>query len=105
MRRYNGAAESETNPPKSRPRWLAPALWVIFGAGLLVQGLSPRLKIERNAFVMPPGLLLSQGKEIRPDEIIARERRMQLLSGALTVGGAIGLVFCYRQALFRRRSP
>ncbi len=94
----------KTNPPKPRPRWLAPALWVIFGVGLLVQGLSPRLKIERNAFVIPPALS-SQGKEIRPDEIIARERRMQLLSGALTVGSAIGLVFCYRQALFRRRSP
>jgi len=104
MIRNGDAAESETNLPKPRPRWLAPALWVTFAVGLLVQDLSPRLKIERNAFVMPPALI-AQGKEFRPDEIVARERRMQLLSGLLTVGSAIGLALCYRQTLFKRRSP
>jgi hypothetical protein len=36
---------------------------------------------------------------IRLDEIVARQRRMQLLSILLTVSGALGLAFLYRDIL------
>ena len=36
---------------------------------------------------------------IRLDEIVARQRRMQLLSILLTVSGAFGLAFLYRDIL------
>ncbi len=73
-------------------------LWAIFAAGLLVQMAAPRLKIENNMFVMPP---LSSGQRavLRPDVIVRRERRMQLTSGILTVGGALALGFFYRRRL------
>ena len=94
-----------TGEQRVRPnRWLGLLLWVIFGAGLLVQVLAPRLKIEHNAFVIPPALM-SPGKAIDPEAIVAREKRMQLLSGLLTLGGALGLAFYYRDTLIRRRSP
>jgi hypothetical protein len=68
---------------------------------LLVQAFAPHLKIQDNKFVIPPSLL-SGVKEVRPDEIVARERRMQALSGILTLGSGLGLGFYYRQALFPR---
>jgi len=87
-----------------RHRWMAVLFWTMFGAGLLVQGFAPHLKIERNAFVIPPSLI-AEGQEIHPAEIVARERRMQWISGILTVGGAIGLAFYYRHSFVRPRSP
>jgi hypothetical protein len=86
---------------KGRTRWLAILMWAIFGMGLLVQALSPGLKIEHGKLVAPPEI--SQAKEIHPAEIIARERRVQLLSATLTLVGALGLAVCYGPALFRRR--
>ena len=65
------------------------------------RGSSPRLKIEPDAFVIPPSLV-SQGKEINPAAIIARERRMQTFAALLTLGGALGLAFYYRDTLVRR---
>jgi hypothetical protein len=76
--------------------------WVLFATGLLVQFFAPHLKIKDNRFVLPPSL--ASGIEIDPAGIIARERRMQFLSGALTLGGAIGLALSYREVLFGRRS-
>ncbi|MGO9057673.1 MAG: hypothetical protein ACLQU2_09865 [Candidatus Binataceae bacterium] len=86
---------------KCRARWLAVLIWAIFGVGLLVQAFSPGLRIEHNKFVAPG--TISKGQEIHPDEIIARERTVQLLSATLTLGGALGLAVCYGPALFRRR--
>jgi hypothetical protein len=92
------------NQSRRQHLWLPALLWAIFSAGLLVQAFAPRLKIKNNAFVMPPSLM-SEGKDIRPAEIVARARRMQLLSGILTVGGALGLAFRYRRVLVRPCSP
>jgi len=64
--------------------------WVVFAAGLLIQLLAPHLKIENGAFVIPP-TLTAGANEIRPAEIVARQRRMQLISALLTVSGALGL--------------
>ena len=79
-------------------------LWVGLASGLLVQVFAPRLKIQNSQFVIPPALIES-GNEVRPDEIVARERRMQLLSGILTLGGALGLAVYYRHALVGSRLP
>jgi hypothetical protein len=86
-----------------RRAWLAVLPWAIFAAGLLVQAFAPRLKIRNNAFVVPPPVV-AEGKDFRPGEMITRERRMQLLSGILTLGGALGLGFRYRHVLVRPRS-
>jgi|HubBroStandDraft_4_1064222.scaffolds.fasta_scaffold361267_2 hypothetical protein len=95
---------AESNPGvdrrKSRTRWLAAVMWATFGVGLLVQTVSPGLTIKHNKLIVPGAF--SEGKEIRPAEIIARERRMQLLSAILTVAGALGLAVCYGPALLRR---
>ena len=73
-------------------------LWVVFVAGFLVQFAAPRLKIENNAFVMPP-IVNVQGTILRPDALVRRERWMQGISGFLTVGGALALGVFYRQTL------
>ncbi len=77
--------------------------WTIFCAGLLVQLLAPRLKVEHHAFVMPQAMI-SGKQRIHPAELVARERTMQLISALLTLGGAIGLGIHYRGTVFRRRS-
>jgi hypothetical protein len=79
-----------------RHRWLPVLIWAIFGAGLLVQAFGLHLKIRNNTFVIPPSLI-SEGKDIRPAEIIAYERNKQLVSGMLTVGGALGISLYYRK--------
>jgi hypothetical protein len=94
----------DQNRGRRRHKWLAVLLWAIFAAGLLVQTFGPRLKIRNNTFVLPPSLM-SQGKNIRPNEIVSRERKMQLLSGILALGGAIGLGLHYRHVLVWPRSP
>jgi hypothetical protein len=97
-------AASEATLDARRPRWRAALLlWTIFCAGLIVQLLAPRLKVEHNAFVMPQAMI-SGKQQIRPAELVARERMMQLLSVMLTISGAIGLGIHYRATLFRRRS-
>jgi hypothetical protein len=86
------------NKGRRRHRWLAVLLWVIFGAGLLVQSYGPHVKITNNTFVIPPSLV-SGGKDIHPAEIIAYERSKHLVSGILTVGGALGIALYYRNLL------
>jgi len=81
-----------------RRRSLALICWLLFAAGLFVQLLSPRLKISNGAFVIPPKM--SAGKNaIRLDEIVGRQRRLQLLSVLFTVSGALGLAFLYSDIL------
>jgi len=81
-------------------RWRSLALlcWLVFAAGLLVQLFSPHLKVKNGAFVIPPKMAAGRNA-IRPDEIVARQRRMQFVSVLLTVGGALGLAFLYRDIL------
>ena len=81
-----------------RRRSLAILCWLMFAAGLLVQLLSPHLKVSNGAFVIPPEMAAGKNA-IRLDEIVARQRRMQLLSILLTVSGAFGLAFLYRDIL------
>ena len=77
--------------------------WVVFATGLLIQLLAPHLKISNGAFVIPP-TLTAGANEIRPAEIVARQRRMQLISALLTVSGALGLAVLYRDILTGRTS-
>jgi hypothetical protein len=84
---------------RNRRAWWAVLLWVALAAGLLVQAFAPQLKIQNNKFIIPSALL-SGANEVRPDEIITRERRMQALSGILTLGSALCLGFYYRRVLF-----
>ena len=81
-----------------RQRSLALLCWLVFAAGLLVQFFSPHLKVSNGAFVIPPEMMAGRNA-IRLDEIVARQRRMQLLSVLLTVSGALGLAFLYRDIL------
>ncbi len=83
---------------KISSRWLEVCLWAVFAAGVLVEVMAPRLKIENNAFVMPPTANV-QGTEMRPDALVRRERWMQTSAGILTVGGALALGFYYRRRL------
>jgi hypothetical protein len=59
---------------------------------------APRLKIENNAFVMPP-INDAQSMALRPDVLVRRERWMQGASGLLTLGGAVALGVYYRRTL------
>jgi len=88
----------------ARRKLLSVLLWGIFGAGLFVQAFAPRLKIRDGAFIIPPPLV-SEAQEVNPAEIVKKERRMQLLSGVLTAGGALGLACYYRRVLFRSCPP
>src|ERR1700746_1607721 len=83
-----------------RRQWLALLCWLVFAAGLLVQLLSPRLKISNRAFVIPPNMAAGE-KSIRLAEIRGGQRRMQVLSALLTLSGALGLAFVYRDVLRR----
>jgi hypothetical protein len=83
-----------------RRRLVPVLLWAIFASGLLVQAFAPRLEVLNDAFVIPPALV-AEGKEVDPAQIIARERRLQVLSAVLTLGGALGLAYYYRRVLFR----
>ena len=85
-------------------RGLVPALlWTMFISGLLVQAFGPHLEISENAFVIPSSSV-SEGKELDPAKIIARERRLQALSAVLTLSGALGLGLYYRRVLLMRSS-
>ncbi|HTC47576.1 MAG TPA: hypothetical protein VK722_09665 [Candidatus Aquilonibacter sp.] len=83
---------------KAREKRLALCLWAIFAVGLLVEMWAPRLKIENNAFVMPP-INNAQAAALRPDVLVRRERWMQAFSGILTLGGAMALGVYYRRTL------
>src|SRR5205807_7740511 len=81
-----------------RRRSLALICWLLFAAGLLVQLFSPHLKISNGAFVIPPKMSAGR-KAIRLDQIVARQRRIQLVSLLLSVSGALGLAFLYHDIL------
>jgi NhaP-type Na+/H+ or K+/H+ antiporter len=98
----HGRSVMSEHKSKRRRLLLGVLFWVLFGAGLLLQALAPRLKIQDNAFVIPPALV-SEGNEIRLEEIITKQRRMQWLSGVLTVSGAVGLAFYYYRHLLARQ--
>ena len=83
-----------------RKRWHASIFWTIFTVGLLLQCFAPRLKIDHDAFVISS---VSDGRATHPAEIVARARKMQLLSAIFTVTGALGLGFYYRAILVGRR--
>ena len=94
--------DAESQIPGTQWGRRMPAIfWAVFAAGLLLQLFSPHLKIEHNAFVAPPALL-SSGKTINPSALVAKERTVQSLSAFLTIGGAIGLAWCYWSRLFSR---
>jgi NhaP-type Na+/H+ or K+/H+ antiporter len=84
-------------------RWRRVLLWALFAVGVLLQAFGPHLKVRDNRFILPPSLI-SAGKEIRPAQIVAQERRIQLLSGILTLAGALGLAIVYSKVLDGRRS-
>ena len=83
--------------------WMAALVWATFCAGLLVQVYAPGLRVRNNTFIIPPSLV-SNGQEVKPAELVGRERRMQWISVILTVGGALGLAFRYRRVLIRPRA-
>jgi hypothetical protein len=89
---------NERSVGKAREKRLALCLWAIFTAGLLVEMWAPRLKIENNAFLMPP-INNAQAATLRPDVLVRRERWMQTASGILTFGGALALGVYYRRTL------
>lgn len=91
------------NKRNARRVWLGLLLWTGLALGLFVQVFGPRLKVQNNKFVFPPSFL-SGTAEVRPDEMVARERRIQLLSGVLTLGSALGLAFHYRHVFVGPRS-
>src|SRR5688572_5238535 len=73
--RYGKTPLVDVTNSRRRHLWLGVLLWVVFGTGLLVQALAPRLTITNNAFVLPS--LSSEEQEVRVDEIVKRARRMQ----------------------------
>ena len=77
--------------------------WLLFACGVVTHLLAPNLQRKDNAFVIPANLTSGQGN-LRPDVIVARERRMQLIAAVLTVSGALGLGVLYRGVLFHRGS-
>jgi hypothetical protein len=92
-------SESNQGPSEKIMRTkLVLCFWAIFAAGLVIQMAAPRLKIENNAFVMPP-ISDAQAAMLRPDGLVRRERWMQAASGILTLGGAVALGVCYRRRL------
>jgi hypothetical protein len=83
-----------------RVRWLTLIAWCLFASGVLIQVLVPRLEISQSAFVIPPSLF-AEGTNIRPDELVARDRLTQLISAILTVSGALALAYRYRHSFTR----
>jgi hypothetical protein len=75
--------------------------WILFVAGVAVQVFAPSLDVQDNKFVVPPEVV-SDAKELRPAELVERERRIQWLSLGLTLSGAMGLAYHYRHLLTRR---
>lgn len=77
---------------------LSLCLWAMFASGLAIEVITPGLKIENHAFVMPASAT-QRGAQIRPDALVSHERRMQWAAGSLTIGGAVALAFWYRRTL------
>lgn len=94
-----GMALSRKYQPCARRRRIAAALlWAAFSLGLVIDVCVPHLKVRDGGFVIPA--TLTSGKtEVRPDQLVAREKTIQLLCCLLTVTSTLGLGACYRNAL------
>jgi hypothetical protein len=79
-------------------------LWMLFTTGLVIEGLSPQLKIEHRAFVMPVTLTASSAP-IRPDAIVDRERKMQAAATLLILGSSLGLALFYQRKIIAALLP
>lgn len=91
-----------TQKPSGRRKRFAALFWLLFGGGLLVHQLAPNLERTKEAFVVP--MSLAQGQNtLNPAQIVAKERRLQVISAVLTASGALGLGLLYREALLRGR--
>lgn len=90
--------KSRQNREEVRYVLLSLCLWAMFASGLAIEVLTPGLKIENHAFVMPPSAM-QPGAQIRPDALVEHERRMQWAAGTLTIGSAVALAFWYRRTL------
>ncbi len=101
--------QTELNSPESKPArafhpyWLSALFWGVFALGLLTQLLSPHLTVEHRAFSISREAF-SAGQTISPYDLVARERLVQSVSAILTIGGAVGLGWCYWERLFGRSS-
>lgn len=84
-------------------KWRVLFCWLLFVAGVGVHFAAPNLDRQDKAFVIPlaPRAL---GESFQPERIVAKERRLQLLSAVLAASGALGLGWIYRKVLFRRAS-
>ena len=91
-------------PQRTWRRLLPAVFWVVFLAGLAIEGFAPRLKIENRRFVMPFTLTADSGP-LHPDVIVDRERHMQWASGLLTLTGAVSLAIWYRRRLTAALMP
>jgi hypothetical protein len=83
-------------------RLLPMLFWLCLLAGVALQFVGPRLKIEDHTFVIPASYLTGS-KNVDPAELVVREQRIQILSAVLTLTGAIGLGYQYR-ALFLKQA-
>jgi len=83
--------------------WRVLFCWLLFVAGVGVHFAAPNLDRQDKAFVIPlaPRAL---GETVQPERLVAKERRLQLLSAVLAASGALGLGWIYRKVLFRGAS-
>ena len=79
-------------------------LWLLFATGLVIESLSPRLKIDHRAFVMPETLTATSAA-IHPDAIVDRERKMQTAAGLLILGSSLGLALFYQRKIMAALKP
>src|SRR5688572_2234272 len=86
-----------TNSARPPPAYAA-VCWVLFVSGILLHFLGPQLEISGGKFVIPASLA-AEGKLMDPQQLVQRERRIQLASAILTVLGAAGLACLYRKTL------
>jgi hypothetical protein len=69
-------------------------LWMLFATGLVIESLSPRLKIDHRAFVMPETLTATSA-----------ERKMQTAAGLLILGSSLGLGLFYQRKIIAALRP
>jgi hypothetical protein len=102
--------EEDLHPTSHRGvrHWLPILLWLVFAGGLITEALSPHLKIENDAFVIPPSMVddgkNTGSKSLDPAAIVMHAKHMQELALFLTLGGGVGLGLFYLPFLIGRRS-
>jgi hypothetical protein len=80
----------------------AALLWILLGAGMLLQGFSPHLQIRNDAFYFPSSYVAG-GKKLDPAPLIKRQRWMQASSALLLFGATVGLGRHYRHLFLTPR--